>query len=391
MTDTRSERGRLAVVRLLRERGTLSRADIARATNLSRARVSGIVSELVADDVVVELGTSIPAAGGRAGRPGAAVMLNPTSGEAIGVDFGYRHVQVVIANVAHAVRIAKSARLPVGYAPAMGIDVAVDLVRTAISQAQTEPSRVLGIGVSVSGQFGLRPGEPDKNGSSTWPGTRIGEELAARLGLPVRVDGDSRLGALAERRWGAARGCDEFIYLRLHGGVGGAFVSNGLLAHGAAGGAGDIGHLVVDGNGPLCRCGNRGCLETYVGLSVVMRDLVSAHGDRLTLRNVVTMASQGEADCVRALAEAGRVAGQAVGILRTILDPEKVIIGGALASAGEFLMAPLRQAAASASARRASTPVTITTGALGPQACALGAVAMVLEETDEKLLAAMSA
>jgi predicted NBD/HSP70 family sugar kinase len=216
----------------------------------------------------------------------------------------------------------------------------------------------------------------------------VAAELAARLGLPVVADGDTRLGALAERRWGAARGRDEFVYLKLHGGVGGAFVSNGLLARGSTGGAGEVGHLIVDAGGPLCRCGNRGCLETFVGLPVVMRALEPAYGDRLTLRDVITMAWQGDRGCIRALSDAGTMAGRAVGMLGNILNPESVIIGGALAAAGELLMAPLREAAASASLPLASTAMTITTGALGPQACALGAVALVLGGTDEKLLAA---
>ncbi|MFD0637162.1 ROK family protein [Catenulispora yoronensis] len=177
-------------------------------------------------------------------------------------------------------------------------------------------------------------------------------ELGARLGLPVLADGDTKLGALAERRWGAARGCDEFVYMKLHGGVGGAFVSNGRLARGATGGAGEIGHLIVDANGPLCRCGNRGCLETFVGLPVVMRALEPAYGDRLTLRNVITMAWQGDRGCIRALSDAGSMAGRAVGMLGNILNPETVIIGGALSAAGELLMGPLREAAAAASSPR---------------------------------------
>jgi predicted NBD/HSP70 family sugar kinase len=369
----------------------MSRADIARATGLSRSTISGIITGLVVDDLVVELGTALPPSGGRAGRPGAAVMLNPASGEAIGVDFGYRHVHVIIANVAHAVRIAKSVRLPVGYEPNQGLDTAADLVRVAIEEAGTETSRILGVGVSVPGPYDQRRGVPHSGMPSPWSGIPVAEELAVRLGLPVLVDSDTKLGALAERRWGAARGYDEFVYLKLHGGVGGAFVSNGLLTRGAAGGAGEIGHLVMDGNGPLCRCGNRGCLETYVGLPVVMRALEPAYGDRLTLRNVITMAWQGDRGCIRALSDAGMMAGRAVGMLGNILNPECVIIGGALANAGELLMSPLREAAATASLPLASTAMTITTGALGPQACALGAVAMVLGETDEKLLSAMSA
>jgi predicted NBD/HSP70 family sugar kinase len=388
--ETRAERSRLAVVRLLRERGAMSRADIARATGLSRSTVSGIVSGLVGDDLVVELGTAVPPAGGGAGRPGAAVMMNPASGEAIGVDFGYRHVHVIIANVAHAVRIAKSARLPVAYDPARGLDAAADLVREAIREAGTDTSRILGVGVSVPGPFDTRRGVPHSGMPSPWSGIPVAAELSARLGLPVVADGDTKLGALAERRWGAARGCDEFVYVKLHGGVGGAFVSNGLLTRGSTGGAGEIGHLIVDGNGPLCRCGNRGCLETFVGLPVVMRALEPAYGDRLTLRDVITMAWQGDRGCIRALSDAGTMAGRAVGMIGNVLNPESVIVGGALSAAGELLMAPLREAAAAASLPLASTAMTITTGALGPQACALGAVALVLGGTDEKLLAAMA-
>jgi predicted NBD/HSP70 family sugar kinase len=373
--ETRSERSRLAVVRLLRERGTLSRADIARAVGLSRSTVSGIVNDLVADGLVMELGTVMPPSGGGAGRPGAAVMLNPASGEAIGVDFGYRHVHVIIANVAHAVRIAKSVPMPVEYEPSEGVDAAVELVRVAIAEAETEPSRILGVGVSLPCAYDQRRALPHSGVASPWSGVPVAELLADRLGFPVLVDSDAKLGALAERRWGAARGCDELVYLKLHAGVGGAFISNGLLTRGAAGGAGEIGHLTMDANGPLCRCGSRGCLETYVGLQVVMRALEPGYGDRITLRNVITMGWQGDRGCIRALSDVGTMVGRAVGMLGNILNPQCVIIGGALAGAGELLMAPLREAAATVSLPSANTAMTISAGALGPQACALGAVA----------------
>jgi predicted NBD/HSP70 family sugar kinase len=381
----------MVVVRLLRKRGAMSRADIARATGLSRSTVSGIVAALVADDLVMELGMAVPPAGGGAGRPGTPVMMNPASGEAIGVDFGYRHVHVIIANVAHAVRIARSERLPVAYDPARGLDAAADLVRAAIREAGTDTSRILGVGVSVPGPFDTRRGVPHSGMPSPWSGIPVAAELSARLGLPVVADGDAKLGALAERRWGAARGCDEFVYVKLHGGVGGAFVSNGLLTRGSTGGAGEIGHLIVDGNGPLCRCGNRGCLETFVGLPVVMRALEPAYGDRLTLRDVITMAWQGDRGCMRALSDAGRMAGRAIGMICNVLNPESVIVGGALSAAGELLMAPLREAAGAASLPLAGTAMSITTGALGPQACALGAVALVLGASEEAPAPAMAA
>jgi len=385
-TETRSARNRQNVVRLLRERGALSRAEIARAVGLSRSTVSALVAELVSQGVVLELGTSLPPSGGGAGRPGAAVMLDPATGEAIGLDFGRRHVHVIIADVAHEVKIAKSVELPEGYRTAAGLSAAADLVHAAMAEAGTDPTRILGVGVSLPGPVPRRPGaQPPRAGPP------VADELSARLGLPVLVDGDANLGALAERRWGAGRGYDELVYLKLHTRVGGALFSNGALIRGAGGLAGRVGHLPLDPAGPLCRCGARGCLESLVGISALMRSLEPAYGDRITLRDVITMGWQGDPGCVKVLTEAGQRVGRAVDLLRRLLDPEVVIVGGALAGAGELLLTPLREAAGfstgagpGAGTGASSGPNSpVIAGALGPQASALGAVALVLGESDQ--------
>jgi predicted NBD/HSP70 family sugar kinase/DNA-binding transcriptional ArsR family regulator len=379
----RNQRSRRAVIRLLRERGTLSRAEIARAVGLSPSTVSTLVGSLVAEGMVMELGGQLPPAGGRAGRPGTAVMLNPASGEAIGVDFGYRHVHVIIADVTHAVQIARSAPLPADYDPSLGLDAAADLVNAAMDEAGTDPSRILGVGVSLPGPYNQDTALPNSGLIPTWSGIPVAAELGRRLQLPVVADNDANLGALAERQWGAGEGFDELVYVKLHSTIGAAFVSNGRLTRGAVGAAGEIGHLVMDGNGPLCRCGNRGCLESYVGLPNVMRALEPGYGDRITLRDVITKAWQGDRGCIRALTEAGEMAGRAVGMLCTILDPAAVVVGGALAAAGELLLAPLREAATHASQPAAGSNLRILPAALGSQACALGAVALVLGQTGE--------
>ena len=380
----RNSRSRQAVIRLLRERGTLSRAEIARAVGLSPSTVSALVGSLVAEGLCMELGGQLPPAGGRAGRPGTAVMLNPSSGEAVGIDFGYRHVHVIIADVTHAVQIAKSAPLPADYDPSHGLDAAADLVRAAMDEAGTDPARILGVGVSLPGPYNRAAALPNSGLIPTWSGIPVAAELGRRLKLPVVADNDANLGALAERQWGAGAGIDELVYLKLHNTVGAAFVSNGRLTRGAVGGAGEIGHLVMDDKGPLCRCGNRGCLESYVGLPNVMRALEPGYGDRITLRDVVTKAWQGDRGCIRALNEAGRMAGRAVGMLCTILDPAAVVVGGALAAAGELLLAPLREAATAVNLPASGSELRIIPAALGAQACALGAVALVLGQTGDQ-------
>ncbi|MHB8533748.1 MAG: ROK family transcriptional regulator [Solirubrobacteraceae bacterium] len=380
----RNSRSRQAVIRLLRERGTLSRAEIARAVGLSPSTVSALVGTLVMEGMVMELGGQLPPAGGRAGRPGTAVMLNPSSGEAVGIDFGYRHVHVIIADVTHAVQIAKSAPLPADYDPSPGLDAAADLVRAAMAEAGTDPARILGVGVSLPGPYNRAAALPNSGLIPTWSGIPVAAELGRRLNLPVVADNDANLGALAERQWGAGSGIDELVYLKLHNTVGAAFVSNGRLTRGAVGGAGEIGHLVMDDKGPLCRCGNRGCLESYVGLPNVMRALEPGYGDRITLRDVITKAWQGDRGCIRALGEAGRMAGRAVGMLCTILDPAAVVVGGALAAAGELLLAPLREAATAVNLPASGSELRIIPAALGAQACALGAVALVLGQTGDQ-------
>ena len=390
-THARSQHGREAVIRLLRERGSLSRAEIARAVGLSPSTVSALVSGLVADGLALEHGGQLPPAGGRAGRPGNAVMLNPASGEVVGVDFGYRHVHVIIANVTHAVQISESAPLPPDYDPNLGLDAAADLVQSAIAKSGTDPARILGVGVSLPGPYNQHTALPNSGLVPTWSGIPVAAELGRRLRLPVVADNDANLGALAERQWGAGAGYDELVYLKLHNTVGAAFISNGRLTRGAVGGAGEIGHLVMDANGPLCRCGNRGCLESYIGLSNMMRALEHGYGDRITLRDVITKAWQGDRGCIRALTDAGQMAGRAVGMLCNILNPAAVVVGGALAAAGELLLAPLREAAAAASLPPTDSAVQIRSADLGAQACALGAVALVLGQAGQAQLSAAPA
>ncbi len=126
-----------------------------------------------------------------------------------------------------------------------------------------------------------------------WDGVVVPELLEAELGAPVTVDNDANLGALAETRFGAAVGHDAVAYLRVSHGVGGGLVLGGRVVHGRAGVAGEIGHVTIDENGPVCRCGNRGCLEMYVGAGVLLSMLSESRG-HLTLRDVIARAQEGD-------------------------------------------------------------------------------------------------
>jgi predicted NBD/HSP70 family sugar kinase len=191
------------------------------------------------------------------------------------------------------------------------------------------------------------------------------------------VENDANLGALGETMWGAARGRRHAIYLKVASGVGAGLVLDGRLFRGAHGTAGEIGHVTMDESGSVCRCGNRGCLETIAGSGHLLRLLAPTQGD-LDVDAMVSRARAGDAGCMRVLGDAGHAIGLAVGQLCNVLNPEMVVVGGQLAEAGEILLGPVRKAV-----ERMGTPSTVgqvevVPSILGRRAEVLGAVALVL-------------
>jgi hypothetical protein len=171
-----------------------------------------------------------------------------------------------------------------------------------------------------------------------WVGVDARAVMSERLGLPVRVENDANLGALAELVFGAGRGLQDFVYIKVSSGIGAGFVIDGSLHRGAGGTAGEIGHITLDESGRVCRCGNRGCLETFVGAPFLLELLRSSHGDDLGLRDMIDLAAAGDIGCARVIADAGRHIGVGVANLCNLLSPQRVIVGGELARAGEALL-----------------------------------------------------
>ena len=185
-------------------------------------------------------------------------------------------------------------------------------------------------------------------GSSTilpgWAGIRAADEARRRFGRPVHVDNDANLGALAEATWGAARGHTDAAYIKIGSGVGAGIVIGGRVYHGPGGTAGELGHLTLNQDGPMCRCGNRGCLETYAGGRYLADLLRPAHGDGLTTARIVELALAGDAPCRRAVGDAGRYVGAGVASLCNLLNPTRVVVGGGLGRAGALLLEPMAEA-----------------------------------------------
>ena len=356
---------------LLRENGPMTQAELARASGLSPATVSSIARELRDDGWLAD---------GEGGRR-VAVELSRSAGVAVGIDFGKSHVRVAVSDLAHNVLTEAVQPHDVDHAAAEGVTLAGKLVRGLLAELGVEPERVTGVGMGLPGP--LR-GDTGEVGDSAilpgWIGSRPEELMRTELGLPVRVENDANLGALAEVVWGAGRGSSEVVYVKAATGVGAGLVLRGRLYHGYAGTAGEIGHMTVDETGPICRCGNRGCLEAFAGAEAIVEPLRSRYGP-ISLRDAISLALDGNTGCQRVIHDAGRALGLAIAGVCNLLAPERVIIGGELAAAGEMLLEHVR-GMVQRSAIAATRQVPVVSGVLGERAEVLGAVALVLRESE---------
>jgi predicted NBD/HSP70 family sugar kinase len=367
---------RARVFGVLAATGPGSRADLARRTALAPSTVSAVIAELQADRLVTE---EEPRANGSMGRPSALVALHRDAGVALGLDFGKRHLRVALTDLAQAVLGERRVPLGPDLPAAEAIALASRMVDEVLDEAGARSEEIVGVGVGLPGPVHRPSGEL---GDSTilpgWVGVRAAEALTSALGHAVEVENDANLGALSEWMWGAGRGADDMAYLKVATGIGSGLILGGHPYGGSGGSAGEIGHIVIDPGGPICRCGNRGCLETLAGSAAVLASLRDTFEEPATLSDVIARARDGHAGCRRAIGDAGTHIGNAVAILCNLLNPQRVIVGGDLAAAGDFLLAPLAEALRRGAIRSAADDVSVLEGELGDRAEVLGAVALVL-------------
>lgn len=367
------------VLRQLRVGGPLPQAHIARRTGLSPAAVSNIVHALRRRGLVAVEAESV-------GRRRTRVTLTKRTGLALGLDFGHHHLRVAIASFGHEVLAEAAEPLDVDQSAAQGIALAGRLVDQVLAAAGATRGDVPLVGMGLPGPVEARTGVVGSVAILPgWTGIAAGEAMSAALGLPVRVDNDANLGALAECTWGAGVGAAHVVYLKVASGIGAGLVVDRRLYRGATGTAGEVGHVTVQPGGQVCRCGNRGCLETLASGPVLLDLLRRTHPGPLTVSGVLELARSGDTACRRVIADAGRALGVVVAMLVNTLNPQRVIIGGDLAAAGDLLLDPIRDAVTRDAVPAAASVAQVLAGTLGDRAEVLGALALVLRDADTLL------
>ncbi len=339
LDDVNADHAEARVVRVLSERGAVSANEIARATGLARSTISQALAELRGADVIVEAASADLARG--VGRPAASFALNPRAGTCLGLHLSLDEIKLIAADVSHSVIFEKNVALGRDYAPAEAVEAARVALRESCREAGVAWSSVIGVGLSFSG-----PVAPDGRVQRasiipTWAGVNLGEAFGPALERPIFADNESNCSAIAEMTWGAAIGVEDFVLFKIDIGVGGAIVANGRVLTGIAGAGGEFGHMTLDPQGELCRCGNRGCLELTASLNPAISVASRLAGRPLGVDEFIERAAAGDVGCRRLLADTAERAGRGLGMIGAILNPGLILIGGRAALAGEALLRPL--------------------------------------------------
>jgi glucokinase-like ROK family protein len=363
-------------------------------TGLNKTTVSSLVEELVNRGLVREVGMD----SSKSGRPATLFDINPAAGCIIGVALGVDFVSVVLTDFVGQTRWRHLQATDPAASQEVIMDQALQLVDEAVqANASSEPrARLLGLGLATPGTVDVDNGLLIFSPNLQWHNVAFRTILNEHTGLPVIVDNDANAAAMAEHLFGVAHNIQDFVFIFAGVGVGGGLFLNGELYRGVGGFAGEIGHtnFMVESYQPPCRCGNRGCWETFtnqgsvvrrvrarleVGRNSLVSELMAEGNSPLTLPLIVEAAEKGDLESIEALTETGELMGLGIANLIDIFNPKRVVLGGALSMAGEYLLPPIKEAVKRTTLPEIHTQAEIVLSAFGPDASVMGAAALVVE------------
>ncbi|MDB5077750.1 MAG: hypothetical protein JWO42_3929 [Chloroflexi bacterium] len=385
---------RALILRTIRDKPGVSRAELARLNGLSGPAVSLIVNELLNALLIREDGPALSTGGRRA----TTLRVAENERYILGVDVARHYIRVAITDLN--ATILQQTTVPPGDDPDPQVNLQglIDLVGRVIDDAEGVKERLLGIGIVAPGPLHTSTGELlGVTNFLNWQHLRLHSAFEERFMVPVRVDNDANACALALHWLGAGRNLRDFIYFAVDSGVGAGVVLNGEVYRGAHDLAAEIGHTTIDMNGPMCPCGNIGCLEIYTTLrATLMRwrgdeQPATAADEVREVEALIAAARSGDVKALGAITETARYLSFGVINAITLFDPMVVFIGRELAAAGDMLVDPIRDAVS----RRGLTPtgraVPIELDPLGQNTPLLGAACLILCElfADSDLLSSL--
>lgn len=389
------------LLRLIHRHSRVSRSELAAQTGLSTFLVSKLCDRLLEEGFIAEVGSG----NSTGGRPPTLLSIRPGLGRVVGLHVGTVNARVAVNDLSGNLLGYEKVPSRVSEGPAVALPHLIRLIERVLAATSVGERELDGIGIGISGILDRAAGV-----TLMWPklpqwlDVPVQKTFADWFRTYVRVEDTPRTMAIAERRLGAGKGARDFIYLMFGAGVGAALFWQGQLYTGADGFAGEFGHISLSGAGPLCACGNRGCLECFVsakaligkarsavahGLSGQLWSLCHGSPDCITIELIAQAADLGDRFALRLLRECGEWIGQSIANLIHLLNPGHIVLGGGLMlAAGARLLPTIQQTLEERVLPRLLQPVTLELSGLGEREWALGASLLVAEPVLDRLFLA---
>jgi len=377
------------VLSLIRSGRAATRNELIAATGMSRSTILHRVNLLLASDFVREGGS----ARSQGGRPPAALAFNERAGVVVAADLGASHGHVAVTDLAGEPLAERKEPIAIAAGPDTILVWLQRTVSDLLAEAGARPGDTLAAGVGLPGPVDVATGRPvNPPLMPGWNGYPVAEAVGAAIGAPALVDNDVNVMALGEHRVRSGE-LDPLVFLKVATGIGAGIVIDGSVCRGLHGAAGDIGHMRAPvGSDAACTCGGRGCIAALASGAAVARALTAAGIEASGTSDVVRLVAEGDREAFEHVRDAGRLLGEVLAGVVSLLAPGGIVVGGELSAAREPLLAGIREVVYQRSLPLATGDLQIVPSRLGSRAGVVGAATLAIEHvvspaTVERLVA----
>jgi glucokinase-like ROK family protein len=401
LAQPKAAKKELRVLHLIHESHNISRLELAKRMSSSAASMTAIVRRLIARGVVIESGKNST----NFGRKPVSLGVRNDLGYLVGVDMGSFLIRVVVTDIVGNVLYKAEMETKMAEGRDRVLSRTFKAIHTAINESQTPKGTIKGIGMAHSGVIDSRKGMvlcfPRPGQMTQWRNVPLRDMLEKEFAVPSVMDDSARMMALAEKHFGLGRAMSDFLFIEVGMGIGASIFIDGKLYRGPGGSAGEFGHMTVDEEGPLCSCGNNGCLEAVASCAAIIQtvragieqgvnskvsELVDGDLDRISIEKIVEAAKENDTLALRVLDEAISHIGVALADVVNLLNPGAIVFGGPLFSKAEdLLLGPLKRIIRQRALEKSANEVQFMVSTLGSEAGALGAAKLVSEKVLQSL------
>lgn len=374
-----------AILNLIRKKSPISRTNIVEETGLAHGSVSKITRGLLNLGFVREIGIGQSSGG----RPPVFLQLDPSVGDVIGVNLGLGYIEAVLMNLEAKIKVRS--RIELKETNKEYVLENIEKIIFDIINRESEKGNIIGIGIAFHGIVDSSKGKSIFAPYYHFGNENIKEKFEKKFSLPVLVDNDVRAMAVGESWFGAAKGIENFISVNVTSGIGSGIVIGGELFTGVNYSAGEIGHILIDINGPKCTCGNNGCLEVYVSHDRIIKKYIELiksgmdskipkNLDKIKIEDICKAANIGDESAIKVIKEASSYLGVGLVDVVNMFNPTKIILSGEIMLSREIVLEIVKKRIKSRALSRKAAEVIIEETGLGDNAASIGGATLIIKE-----------